>query len=163
MTPKSDNNPENASAERRVALFAGSFNPFTIGHLSIVERAIGLFDHIVVGIGINIAKPGAAEDAERLADDARRALARFGDRVSVTHFSGLAVDEAARHGARFLLRGVRSVADFEYERNMADLNRRIGGGIETVMLPALPELGAISSSAVRELRAFGRDVAEFLP
>lgn len=145
----------------RVALFAGSFNPFTKGHLSVVERGVTLFDRVVVAVGINLAKGVPADLGERV-EAIRRAVAPFGEAVEVTTFSGLAVDAAREHGAKFLLRGVRSVADFEYERNMADINRRIGG-LETVLLYTLPELAAISSSVVRELRSFGRDVSDLLP
>lgn len=153
MTPK--------SPELRVALFPGSFNPFTTGHLSIVERGLEIFDRIIVGVGVNIAKADT-DSAVRHLDEIRRCLAPMSDRVAVEQFSDLAVDAARRFGARFLLRGIRNSADFEYERNMADVNRRIGG-IETVMLPTLPELSCVSSSVVRELAAFGRDVSEFLP
>lgn len=144
----------------RVALFAGSFDPFTIGHASIVERALPLFDRIVVAVGTNVGKTGVSAAAERVA-----AIRRLypGSRVDVLDTGGeLTVDVAARVGARWLLRGVRSVKDFEYERDMADVNRRVSG-IETVLMYSLPELSAISSSVVRELRAFGRDVSEFLP
>ncbi len=144
-----------------MALFAGSFNPFTIGHLSVVERGITLFDRVIVAVGINIAK-GAPADLDQRVEEIRRAVAPFGDAVEVATFTGLAVDAAHEHGAQFLLRGVRSAADFEYERNMADINRRIGG-LETVLLYTLPELAAISSSVVRELRAFGRDVSDLVP
>ncbi|MCM1110645.1 MAG: pantetheine-phosphate adenylyltransferase [Clostridium sp.] len=145
----------------RVALFAGSFNPFTIGHLSVVERALGIFDRVVVAIGCNFAKTGSGEIDRRRAQ-VEEAVARFGNRVSVSVYYGLTVDEARRVGAGYLLRGVRSVADFEYERNLADLNRRIGQ-IETVLIMTLPEHAAISSSAVRELIHYGRDVSDMLP
>lgn len=147
--------------DSRTAVFAGSFNPFTIGHASIVERGLSLFDNIVIAVGVNIAKPGAAERASAVRDNI---MALYVDcpRVSVVVWSGLTATLAEQCGARFLLRGVRSVADMEYERNMADINRRIAG-LETVILFALPEHGAISSSTVRELQAFGCDVNGFLP
>lgn len=150
------------SPDPRIALFAGSFNPFTIGHLSIVERGAAMFDKVVVGVGYNFAKaPEAAELASRV-EAIERAVAHLGDAVEVVSFGGLTVDEAERHGAKFLLRGVRNAADFEYERSMADINRRLSG-IETVLLYTLPELSAVSSSVVRELRVHGRDVSPFLP
>lgn len=144
----------------RKAVFAGSFNPFTIGHMSVLERALPLFDHIIVAVGVNVAK-SQAEVAPRL-EQIRGCVERFGKAVTVETFNGLTAEFARSRGAGFLLRGVRSAADFEYERNMADLNRRIAG-VETVLLYALPEHGAISSSAVRELSAFGADVSSFLP
>jgi pantetheine-phosphate adenylyltransferase len=144
----------------RTALFAGSFNPFTIGHASVVERALGLFDRIVVAVGVNAAKADADVEA-RL--EAIRAVYANEPRVEVVAYSNeLTVDLAKRLGAKWLLRGVRSVKDFEYERDMADMNRQLSG-VETVLLYSLPEYSAISSSVVRELKAYGRDVSEFLP
>ncbi len=145
----------------RVALFAGSFDPFTAGHASVVDRALPLFDRLVIAVGINADKTSAASAADRLA--AIRAVYDGDPRVEVIACSGeLTVDLARRIGARWLLRGVRSVRDFEYERDMADLNRRLSG-IETLILFSLPEHGAVSSSAVRELASYGCDVTPFLP
>lgn len=146
----------------RTALFPGSFNPFTRGHMSVVERALPLFDHIVIGIGCNFGKPGSMEAAQERAD-AIAALFASEPRVSVTVYGGLTADLCRQLGARFILRGVRSVADFEYERNLADVNREIGNGIETVVLYTLPADAAISSSMVRELESYGADVTPFLP
>lgn len=157
MTAKSTNNPSNAKG--RTAIFAGSFNPFTVGHASIVERGLELFDYIVIALGINASKPST--DAELRAKD----IATFyGDnpRIKVVTWNGLMVDLARREGATFFLRGVRSVADFEYERNMADINRRLAG-IETVLMFALPEHEAISSSVVRELQSYGIETSGFTP
>lgn len=141
------------------ALFAGSFNPFTTGHADIVERGLELFDRVVIAIGYNIAK-GEGNVAEREAT--LRELYADEPRVEIVTYSGLTVDLAKRMGCDLLLRGVRSVADFEYERNLADINRKISG-LETVMLMTRPELACVSSSAVRELVANGYDVTEFLP
>lgn len=150
-----------SDSSARVALFAGSFDPFTVGHASVVDRALPLFDRLVIAVGINAEKTSAASAADRLA--AIRAVYDGDPRVEVITCSGeLTVDLARRIGARWLLRGVRSVRDFEYERDMADLNRRLSG-IETVILFSLPEHGAVSSSAVRELASYGRDVTPFLP
>lgn len=146
--------------EPRTALFAGSFDPFTIGHASIVSRALPLFDRIVIAVGVNAAKTSADEVSRRV--EAIAALYADEPRVTVTHYEGLTVDMAARCGARWLLRGVRSVKDFEYERDMADINRQLSG-LETVLLYSLPEHAAVSSSIVRELRAYGRDVSDYLP
>lgn len=150
-------------SERRTAVFAGSFNPFTVGHASIVERALPLFDRIIIAVGVNFAKEAAA-DAEARVEAIRAVYAALpAGRVEVLAYEReLTVDLAARLGAGWLLRGARSAADFEYERNMADINRSISG-IDTLILPALPELGAVSSSVVRELAAYGRDVTRFLP
>ncbi len=144
----------------RHALFAGSFNPFTAGHASVLERALQLFDKVTVAVGVNRDKPASHADA---LVDAIRDLYAGDSRVDVIRYSGeLTVDLAARIGARWLVRGVRSVKDFEYERDMADINRRLGG-LETVVFPRLPEHGAISSSLLRELASYGRDISEFLP
>lgn len=142
----------------RTALYAGSFNPFTIGHLSILQRGLQLFDRVVVMIGTNTAK--GTDTAKDQAEDLRQRLGDL-DRTEVIFWDGLTVDAAAKVGARWLLRGVRSVADYEYERNLADINRRISG-IETVILFAEPELSMISSSMVRELRHYGRDVSDLI-
>lgn len=142
------------------ALFAGSFDPFTIGHKSIVDRALPMFDRIVIGIGINSAKAGWLPAEERL-QRIRRIYAGT-PKVEVITFNGLTVDAARTCGAQFLLRGVRSTIDFEYERNLADINRNLSG-VESVLIYALPELAAISSSMVRELASFGVDVTPYLP
>lgn len=145
------------------ALFPGSFNPFTIGHASIVERALKMFDKIVIAVGVNADK--APDDPCRPPLKAiEEFCARFPDgRVRAVCYEGeLTVDVARREGADCILRGVRSVKDFEYERDMADINREIGG-IETVLLYALPQYAAVSSSVVRELASYGRDVSSFLP
>lgn len=140
----------------RTALFAGSFNPFTVGHMSILRRGLELFDRVVIMIGINESKTGTQCNAEYLRDR----LSGI-ERIEIIEWSGLTVDAARHTGAKWLLRGVRSVADYEYERNLADINRRISG-IETVLLFAEPELSMISSSAVRELQRFNHDVSDMI-
>ena len=142
----------------RTALFAGSFRPFTRGHADIVERGLKLFDRIIIGVGVNPAKPSGNENSI----EAIRALYAGDSRVSVEAYSCLTTDFARACGARFLLRGVRSAKDFEYERDMADINMQLSG-IETVILFSRPELSALSSSVVRELQAFGHDITPFLP
>ncbi len=144
----------------KVALFAGSFDPFTRGHHAIVERALGMFDSVVVAIGCNSEKKTMFTLEERL--QATRSLYLHEPRVTVVTYSGLTVDYAKEIGACCLLRGVRSVKDFEYERDLADVNRRISG-IETVLLVSEPYYSAISSSVVRELLSYGKDVSDFLP
>ncbi len=143
----------------RTALFAGSFNPFTIGHKSIVERTLAICDRVVVAVGYNQAKP--ATDAEKRLESIKRIFADE-PRVETALYSGLTVDFARKCGADFMVRGVRGVSDFEYERNLAEVNLRISG-IETLLMPALPELSYISSSNVRELAANGYDITKFLP
>ena len=146
----------------RIALFPGSFNPFTVGHKSIVDRAIPLFDRIIIAIGTNAEKSEA--DSDDLARRIRAIVSVYEDEpaVEVYAYEGLTSDFAAEMGAGFLLRGVRSVQDFEYERTLAVGNRRISG-LETVLLYSLPEYSSISSSVVRELQSYGVDVSDFLP
>lgn len=141
-------------------LFPGSFDPFTSGHANLVERALAIFDQVVIGIGYNIAKPGWIPVAERV-----RALREFymaEPRVKVISYDRLTVDAAREQGTRFILRGVRSIQDYEYELRLADTNRQIEG-IETVILFSDIRYGHLSSSMVRELHHFGRDIMQYLP
>ena len=138
----------------------GSFDPFTIGHDNIVRRALPVFDRLVIGIGVNERKV-YLQDADtrlRIIQD----LYRDEPRIVVKTYSDLTIDFAHREKADFVVKGVRSMKDFEYEREQADINRRLGG-IETLLLFAEPGMEAVSSSLVRELIHFGKDVREFLP
>lgn len=144
----------------KIALFAGTFAPYTVGHHSIATRALAMFDKIIIAVGYNSKKDSTGDVAERVKSIART----YADepRIEVAAYEGLTADFAKERGACCLLRGVRSVKDFEYERDLADLNREISG-LETVILPCEPQYAAISSSAVRELMSFGKDVSKFLP
>lgn len=142
------------------AFFAGSFDPFTIGHKDIVDRALALCDSVVVGIGYNINKCDRDNLQQRIAAVSR--LYESDGRVSVGAYSGLTVDAARQCGCDVLLRSVRSVKDFEYERDLADINRRISG-LDTILLFASPGLAAVSSSVVRELQRYNHDASSFLP
>lgn len=145
----------------RTGIFVGTFDPFTVGHDSIVRRALPLFDRLVIGVvGDNVNKPNMRPAQERLA--AIAALYRDQPAIEVKTFYGLAMDFAKSEGAQFIVKGVRSVSDFEYERWQADFNRRLGG-IETILLYTEPQLASISSSALRELSHFGVDVSPYLP
>ncbi len=141
-------------------IFTGSFDPFTIGHDDIVRRALPLFDRIVIGIGVNEHKKYAQTTEERIENICR--LYAEEPKIEVKAYRDLTVDFAKREGAHYIIKGVRSMKDFEYEREQAEINRRIGG-VETLLLFADPQLASISSSMVRELMHFGRDVSEFLP
>jgi pantetheine-phosphate adenylyltransferase len=146
----------------RTGIFVGSFNPFTVGHDSIVTRALPLFDRLVIGVvGNQVNKPGMPTAEERMAPI--KALYQDEPRIEVKPYYGLAVDFAKAEGAHYIIKGVRSVKDFEYEREQADINRQMSGGIETLLLFAEPQLASISSSMVRELQHFGQDVSAFLP
>ena len=144
----------------RTGIFVGSFDPFTIGHDSIVRRALPLFDRIVIGVGVNEHKQTMLSAEERTAAIER--LYKDEPRISVQTYSDLTVDFALRVCAQYIIKGVRSVKDFEYEREQADVNRQLTG-IETVLFLAEPQLASISSSVVRELQHFGKDVSQFLP
>ena len=144
----------------KTALFPGTFDPFTIGHADIVSRALRLFDKVIVAIGVNENKVPFQSLEKRTA--AIQTLYKGDARVEICAYTGLTIDAAKQHGANFLLRGVRSMKDFEYERDIADINFRLSG-IETVFLFCKPELATVSSSLVRELHHFGRDISDFLP
>ena len=145
----------------RTGIFVGTFDPFTIGHDSIVRRALPLFDRLVIGVvGDNVNKPNMRPAQERLA--AIASLYRDQSVIEVKTFYGLAMDFAKSEGAQFIVKGVRSVTDFEYEQWQADFNRRLGG-IETILLYTEPQLASVSSSALRELSHFGVDVSPYLP
>ena len=144
----------------RIAVFPGSFDPFTTGHKNIVDRALrSLADKVIVAVGRNCGKQGAASVEERISNI--KNVYAGEPRVEVESYDGLTVDFARKAGASFLLRGVRNVKDFEYERDIADVNRRLTG-IESVLLYSEPELASVSSSVVRELASYGKDVSEFL-
>ena len=145
----------------KTGVFVGSFDPFTVGHDSIVTRSLGLFDRLVIGVvGDQVHKPGMAPAEKRM--EAIQELYADNPKIEVKSYYGLAVDFAKEQGAHYIIKGVRSVKDFEYEREQADINRQISG-VETVLLFSEPQYASVSSSVVRELQHFGRDVSEFLP
>ena len=141
-------------------LFVGSFDPFTIGHASVVRRVLPLFDEVVIGVGHNISKNSILTPEERVSDIRR--LYADEKKIRVVEYDGLTVDLARQVGASFLIKGVRSVKDFEYERDQADINRMLTG-IETILIMSEPHLAAVSSSLVRELKALGKDITPFVP
>ncbi len=142
------------------AIFPGTFDPFTIGHYSIVERTLTFMDEIIIGIGVNENKNTFFPVDKRV--EMIKELYKDDNRVKVEAYSELTVDFAKRSGAEFIIRGIRTVRDFEYEETIADINRKLSG-LETILLFTEPELSSISSTIVRELLKFGKDVSEFLP
>jgi len=149
-----------ATPEKRRALFPGTFDPFTIGHESLVRRGLSLMDEIVIAIGVNEAKKSYFSLDKRL--EMIRGLYRDEPRIRVESYDSLTIDFAQKVGAQYILRGIRSVFDFEYEKTIADMNRTISG-IETFLLFTEPALTHISSTQVRELLRYGRDVSRFVP
>lgn len=145
----------------RIALFAGSFDPFTRGHEAVVEEALRLFDEVVVGVGENVSKHSllSVEQRCRLIEE----VYSDNNRVRVTSYSTLTGDFAREVGATVLVRGVRNTVDFEFERTIELTNRQLFPELTTVLLPTPVEYMHISSSMVRELLAFGRDVTDYLP
>ncbi|MBR1379416.1 MAG: pantetheine-phosphate adenylyltransferase [Bacteroidaceae bacterium] len=149
------------SHEPFTVFFPGTFDPFTIGHQSIVEQALTFADRIHIGIGVNPDKKTMFTAGQRL--NYINQLYGNNDRVIVSKYTGLTTDFIAREGnISCILRGVRSVKDFEYERQLADINRQLTG-IETILLFPSPQYESISSSMVRELIGYGKDVSPFVP
>ena len=143
------------------ALFPGSFDPFTAGHLNILKRALTMFDNVVVAVGINQDKRGFFDMDKRL-DIIRQATAGI-QGVSVIQYDNLTVDTCRALGIRHIVRGVRNMIDFETERSIADANRRIAPEIETIIIPTAQEYAHISSSAVRDILKHGGDYSAFIP
>jgi len=145
----------------RIALFPGSFDPFTNGHLDVVRRGTELFDEIIIAIGNNSSKTRYLPVAQMMGmiEDV------FQDepRVSVREYKGLTADFAREVGARFLLRGLRNTTDFEYENTIAQANRHVNPELETVFLITSPALAAISSTIIREIHRYGGNVNDFVP
>ncbi len=147
-------------SNKRIAVFPGTFDPFTIGHQSIVERALNLFDEIIIAIGINDSKSTFFTIEER-----KQMIVNLYEghpKVRVETYSELTVDFANAYKASYILRGIRSVVDFEYEKTIADVNRELSG-IETIVLFTEPIYTHISSTIVRELIRFKKDVSGFVP
>ncbi len=145
----------------RTALFPGSFDPFTAGHLNILARALTMFDSVVVAIGINQDKVGFFTNPQKK-DIISQAVAGM-DRVSVIEYDGLTVDVCRELGIHHVVRGVRNMLDFENERAIADANRRMAPDIETIIIPTAQEFAHISSSAVRDIIRHHGDTSLFLP
>jgi len=144
----------------KTALFPGTFDPFTLGHLSLVERGLQLVDEIIIAIGVNLDKKTFFPLEQRV--QMITLLFASESRIKIRTYDGLTVDFAEETGAKFIMRGIRSVNDFEYEKNIADINREIAG-IETFVLFTEPRYTHISSSIVRELLTYGKSVEAFVP
>ena len=142
------------------AIFPGTFDPFTVGHYSVVERALTFMDEIVIGIGINEAKNTYFSIEKRL--QVIRDFYKDEPRVKVEAYRNLTVDFALEQDAKFIIRGIRTVKDFEYEESIADINRKLAN-VETLLLFTEPELSCVSSTLVRELLSYDKDISQFIP
>jgi pantetheine-phosphate adenylyltransferase len=149
------------SGERRIALFPASFDPVTNGHLDVVRRARRLFDEVVLAVAVNVAKSGCFQIEERLS--MLNAVIRDDSGLRTAVFEGLTVDYAREIGACAIIRGVRAMSDFEYEFEMALMNKHLYPELETIFMMPSQEYLYVSSSRLRELARFGRDVSEFVP
>ena len=144
----------------RIAVFPGSFDPFTIGHKAILDSAIPLFDKIYIAIGCNSSKKRFFTLEKSIAGIS--ALYKGNVKIVIETYDTLTIDFCKKVGANFILRGLRNVADFEYEQTIAQTNKQLSG-IETVFIVTPPELSNVSSSIVRELLSYGADVSRYLP
>ena len=144
------------------AIYPGTFDPVTLGHVDLVRRALRLFDRLVVAVGSDSAKTPTFSTDERTAM-ARQALADLGEQVEVTAFDGLLVDFARERGAGAIIRGLRAVSDFEYEFQLASMNRQLAPDLESIFLTPAKEYAFISSSLVKEVATLGGDIGHFVP
>lgn len=144
-----------------IALFPGSFDPFTEGHLNILNRALTMFDEVVVAVGINQDKSGFFSTEQKL-DIIRQATSGMRG-VRIVNYDGLTIDICRELGIRHIVRGVRNMLDFENERSIADANRRLAPEIETIIIPTAQEFAHISSSAVRDILRHDGDTSLFMP
>jgi pantetheine-phosphate adenylyltransferase len=145
----------------RIGVYPGTFDPITLGHIDIIRRGAKLVDKLVVGVTTNIAKSPMFDDDERLAM-VRAEVAQIGGNIEVTGFNSLLMDFADREGAGMIIRGLRAVADFEYEYQMAGMNQQLNARVETVFLMADVSLQPIASRLVKEIAIFGGEIGRFV-
>lgn len=145
----------------RICLFPGTFDPVTLGHIDIINRSLGLFDKVVIGIGKNANKTPMFADEKRLGWI--REIYKNEPKVEALIYEGLTAECCRKIGAKFILRGIRYVNDFEYEKAIADMNRSLDPTIETIFLTCLPQYTSVASTLVRDVIRNGGDVTQFLP
>lgn len=146
---------------KRICLFPGTFDPVTLGHTDIINRALPLFDKMIIGIGRNVNKQPMFSEQQRL--EWLNEIYKSNDKVEAVVYEGLTVNCCRLVGANFILRGIRYVNDFEYEKAIADMNRSIADNIETIFLTCLPQYTSVASTLVRDVLKNGGDVSKFLP
>ncbi len=147
---------------KRIAIFPGTFDPFTKGHEDIVLRGLELFDQIIIAIGYNTTKDQRYFKIEFMVDRIKETFASYPN-IKTQPFSELTAEFARRNDARYLLRGLRNTTDFEYENSIAKVNRQLNADLETVFLITSPQFAYISSSIIREVHRYGGDVSSFIP
>jgi pantetheine-phosphate adenylyltransferase len=150
----------------RIAVYPGSFDPITLGHVDVLRRAAGVFDRVVVAVLVNPRKAAAGEADDRaaaIAEAVAEALPDLAARIEIRAFDGLTVEACRASGARHIVRGLRAVSDFEAELQMAHMNRRLAPEIDTVFFMTALEYGYLSSSLVKEIARFGGDVSAMVP
>jgi pantetheine-phosphate adenylyltransferase len=147
---------------KQIAVYPGTFDPITNGHLDILERALRLFDHVIIVLAVNVRKQPLFTPEERI-DFIRDALASYGDRIDFAQDSGLLVEFCQRHGASVIVRGLRALADFEYEFQLAHMNRRLAPQVDTVFFMTDERNHYVSSSLVKEVAGLGGDVTGLVP
>ena len=145
----------------KIAIFPGSFSPFTIGHQSIVDRALPLFDKIVISIGINSEKPQYFSIDERM--QWIKDVYNNNPKIDVKQYKGLTVDFCKKENANYILRGLRDSHDFKFEKNIAHMNKELSPNIETLFIITPPKISHISSSIIRDIIENGGDVSKFIP
>lgn len=145
----------------RICLFPGTFDPVTLGHIDIINRSLGLFDKVVIGIGKNANKTPMFADEKRVGWI--REIYKNEPKVEALIYEGLTAECCRKIGAKFILRGIRYVNDFEYEKAIADMNRSLDPTIETIFLTCLPQYTSVASTLVRDVIRNGGDVTQFLP
>lgn len=146
---------------KKIAVFPGSFDPFTIGHESIVKRALSMFDEIIIAVGANALKKSFYP-----VDTRKKMISKVFQnepRVKIDHYEGLTVDYCIRNGAAFILRGLRTSADFEFESSIAQINKAMAPSVESVFILAIPEHTPVNSTIIRDIIRSGGDASKFVP
>lgn len=145
----------------RICLFPGTFDPITLGHVDIINRSLNLFDKLIIGIGTNANKLSMFSSEQRV--DWIQQIYKDNAKVEAIVYDGLTVDCCKKLGAKYILRGIRYVSDFEYEKAIADMNRSLDNNIETIFLTCLPKYTSVASTLVRDVLRNGGNVDQFLP